>query len=59
MTSIMCDTYSTNGVRMLHALVPSLSSLMAPAAQLCIDLDTGMLLRDDCMQALTSLRLLL
>ena len=47
MTSIMCNTYLTNGERVLYALVLSLSSLMAPAARLWIDLDTGMLLRRD------------
>ena len=40
---------------MLHTLVPSLSSLMAPAAQLCINLDTRMLLRSNHMQYLSPL----
>ena len=44
MTRISCATNSANAAWMLRILVPSLSHLIAPAAELCINHDSSMLL---------------
>ncbi len=44
MTRISCNSTSYKAEWMLHTLIPCLSSLIAPAAGLCIDLDRGKLL---------------
>ena len=43
MTRISCDTVSANDGWRLHALVPGLRHLMAPAAELSLNLDRSML----------------
>ena len=44
MTRISYDTSSANARRMLHTLIPCLSHLIAPAAELCVKFDISTLL---------------